>query len=266
MRKLAREMPIKEAVPRAIEECIRKNILREFLMKNRAEVQRMSKIKVIDDRNRKYMKITWLGHSCFKFEQNDYTLIVDPYFDGSVPGLANMKEKANKVLCSHGHKDHAGIEMVELNEEGICPFKVEIIDAYHDDVQGQKRGNNRIHIIETEGIRIAHLGDLGCDLTQEQIAVLTEVDIMLIPVGGFYTIDAEQAKEIVLQCKPKVTIPMHYRSDKYKFGYDVMATVEDFVEIMDHVEETNISEIDMQNSIESMEVKVQVLVPQNISI
>ncbi len=207
------------------------------------------------------MKITWLGHSCFKIEKDGYIVILDPYFDGSVPGLLHMREKANTVLCSHGHKDHAGTEMVEIAEKSVSPFSVKIFDTYHDDAKGTMRGTNKIHVIENDGIRIAHMGDLGCELTGEQKTAMQEVDVMLIPVGGFYTIDARQAKEIITQCNPKLVIPMHYRSEKYQFGYEVLAQVEDFIKIMTDVTESNVSQIDLG---QKFEAQVLVMRPQNI--
>ncbi len=228
------------------------------------------------------MKITWLGHACFKLEQDGYVLILDPYADGSVPGLMPMHEKADKVLCSHGHRDHSGIENVELSivkpdnaslsntesEETIDgPFNITVIDTYHDDAEGTKRGNNKIHIMEANGMKIAHMGDLGCDLTEAQAEVLREVDIMMIPVGGFYTIDAKQAKEFIFKCRPKLVIPMHYSSNKYKFGYNVLAPVEEFAGMMENVKETGISRIDTE-CLESIEQREQVfiLVPQNANL
>ena len=169
------------------------------------------------------MKITWLGHSCFKVETKGYTLILDPYEDGSVPGCAPVRETADEVLCSHEHYDHNYRGGVTLREHGASPVKVEVISTYHDNREGKLRGSNRIHILDDGEVRIAHMGDLGCELEPEQLRKLEGLDGALIPVGGYYTIDAVQAKKLTDQIKPRITIPMHYRGDG--FGFKELGTV-----------------------------------------
>lgn len=181
------------------------------------------------------MKITWIGHSCFKIESNGFTLIFDPYEDGYVPGLKPLRESADMVLCSHDHGDHNAKDLVEISEEQSSPFSIEKIETWHDQVQGAKRGPNTIHIIDDGNVRIAHLGDLGCELDEEQIQQLKGLDVCLIPVGGHYTIDGKQAAELVHMIQPRLVIPMHYRDDKAGFGFDVISTVEEFAECMDSV-------------------------------
>ena len=173
------------------------------------------------------MKITWLWHSCFKVETKGYTLILDPYEDGSVPGCAPVRETADEVLCSHEHYDHNYRGGVTLREHGASPVKVEVISAYHDNREGKLRGSNRIHILDDGEVRIAHMGDLGCELEPDQIRKLEGLDGALIPVGGYYTIDAVQAKKLTDQIKPRITIPMHYRGDG--FGFKELGTVEEYV-------------------------------------
>ena len=173
------------------------------------------------------MKITWLGHSCFKVETKGYTLILDPYEDGSVPGCAPVRETADEVLCSHEHYDHNYRGGVTLREHGASPVKVEVISAYHDNREGKLRGSNRSHILDDGEVRIAHMGDLGCELEPDQIRKLEGLDGALIPVGGYYTIDAVQAKKLTDQIKPRITIPMHYRGDG--FGFKELGTVEEYV-------------------------------------
>ena len=182
------------------------------------------------------MKITWIGHSCFKIESNGYTVIIDPYEDGYVPGLKPLREKANAVLCSHEHGDHNARDLVKIEAAGAdkdCPVSVEKIETWHDEVRGAKRGPNTIHIIADGNIRLAHMGDLGCDLTDEQIEVLKNIDVCLIPVGGHFTIDGKQAASIVRQIDPRVVIPMHYRDDIAGFGFDVISQVDVFADCMD---------------------------------
>lgn len=181
------------------------------------------------------MKITWIGHSCFKIESDGYEVITDPYEDGYVPGLKPLRECADMVLCSHEHGDHNARNLVEKREGRACPFTVEKIETWHDEVKGAKRGPNTIHILEAEGIRIAHLGDLGCDLEEEQLQKLQNLDVCMIPVGGYYTIDGRQAAELVRRIRPGKVIPMHYRDDRAGFGFDVISQVDAFTECMDSV-------------------------------
>lgn len=177
--------------------------------------------------------IKWNGHSCFSVTADDYTIVLDPYAPGSVPGLSDLSLSADRVLCSHTHRDHGCTEVVTVKEKSTCPFVIHTIDTFHDNAQGTLRGTNRIHILEAHGMRVAHLGDLGCDLTPEQAEQLKSVDALLIPVGGHYTIDADQAYAIVSSLDPRVVIPMHYRSDS--FGYPVIGRLEAFTAHCGHV-------------------------------
>ena len=132
------------------------------------------------------MKLTWLGHSCFKMESNGYTIILDPYEDGYVPGLAPVRETADAVFCSHEHSDHNGRETVTLKQDGVLsPFTITEIHTWHDDARGTKRGSNCIRIFDDGTYHVAHLGDLGCELESEQIEALKGLDAVMIPVGGF---------------------------------------------------------------------------------
>ena len=172
------------------------------------------------------MKLTWLGHSCFAVESGGYRVVLDPYYVESYPPLHTS---ANEVLCSHHHRDHDFVEAVELTPRGDSPFTVETVQAFHDDQGGALRGTNTIHVLAAEGLRVVHLGDLGHELSGEQLAPLRGCDALLIPVGGFYTIDAETAKRVADAIAPRVIVPMHYRHGSH--GYDVIATVEDFLRL-----------------------------------
>lgn len=179
------------------------------------------------------MKITWLGHSCFIVESQGYQIVLDPYRDGSVPGFAPVRVEADQVLCSHGHGDHSGTECVSLRQGAASPFTVETIDTWHDDKNGAKRGPNTIHILSDGQCRIAHLGDLGCGLTSGQKDKLRRLTALLIPVGGFFTINAAQAKALVDELAPTVAIPMHYRGRG--FGYPVIGKVDKFTKLCGNV-------------------------------
>lgn len=172
------------------------------------------------------MKVIWNGHSCFTLETAEGSVVFDPYQDGSVPGCSPLRLCADRVLCSHDHRDHGAKELVSLS--GRAPsYQVEEIHTFHDPEKGALRGPNTIHIITAEGLRVAHLGDLGCTLEPEQVEQLRGLDAVLIPVGGFYTIDAKQAQALTEQISARVVVPMHYRSPS--FGYDVIGPLEDFL-------------------------------------
>lgn len=179
------------------------------------------------------MNITWLGHSCFAVESQGYRIVLDPYQDGSVPGLAPVRIEADQVLCSHGHSDHCGTEGVSLRRGAPSPFTVETIDTWHDDKNGAKRGPNTIHILDDGQCRVAHLGDLGCDLTAAQKDTLRGLTALLIPVGGFFTINAAQARELAGELAPTVVIPMHYRGKG--FGFPVIGKVDRFTKLCSNV-------------------------------
>ena len=172
------------------------------------------------------MKLTWYGHSCFLVETAEGSVVFDPYSPGSVPGLALPPLTADAVICSHEHRDHGYAQGVSLSGRTFTA-KLTRIPSFHDEVGGAKRGANLITVLEAEGLRVAHLGDLGHPLSAEQLAALGRVDILLIPVGGFYTIDADTAWQQVEAIRPAITVPMHYRGAG--FGYDVIGPVEDFL-------------------------------------
>ena len=204
------------------------------------------------------MKITWLGHSCFTVESQGYRIVLDPYKDGSVPGLAPVREVADQVLCSHGHGDHCGTDCVSLRQGKPSPFTVETIDTWHDGKKGALRGPNTIHILSDGQCRVAHLGDLGCDLTPGQKNKLRNLTALLIPVGGHYTIDAAQAKRLADELSPVVTVPMHYR--QAGVGYIVIGTVKRFTKLCDDVVTYSGSELELTPQISR---QTAVLNPQN---
>lgn len=173
------------------------------------------------------MKIKWLGHSCFLITGgNGVRILTDP-FDETV-GYQLPAVEADIVTSSHDHFDYNHIRVVKgdfvhLNEPG--PYRerdIEIrgIGSYHDDQGGQKRGDNIIFTFRLEGISVCHLGDLGHLLEDEQIRAIGPVDILLIPVGGTYTIDYRQAVDLIGQLEPKLVIPMHYKTPAMGFDID----------------------------------------------
>jgi len=170
------------------------------------------------------MKLTWRGHACFAIESGGYSILVDPYHE--VEGLPDISGEANEVLCSHFHRDHSYVDGVKVLG-GQSPFAVEKMETFHDDQEGALRGTNVVHIFSAEGLRVAHLGDLGHVPGEEHLEKLTGLDALLIPVGGTYTLDAVQAAALAKRLKPRMVIPMHYR--KGSMGYAVLQTVEEFL-------------------------------------
>ena len=181
------------------------------------------------------MNIEYLGHSCFKITANNgYSVVIDPYKKGSIPGLRAAATEANAVLCSHEHFDHNAADEVKLADTSINnPFAITEIETYHDHHEGSKRGMNKVYILEEDGCRIAHLGDLGCIPTAEIIEQLAGVDILLIPVGGRYTIDKKEAVALISLLKPNTVIPMHYRGDGY--GLSDLDTIDGFEKLVTEV-------------------------------
>lgn len=172
------------------------------------------------------MDIKYLGHACFIL---DNKLVIDPYKDNSVPGLTPLRVSAMKVICSHGHADHSGVECVEIIP-GECGFEVQEVPSFHDDAGGTLRGPNTMFVITSEsGEKLVHLGDLGHFPNEEQLKAISGADYLLIPVGGFFTIDASVAVEICLAANPKCIIPMHYRTANS--GYQELATVDEFMKL-----------------------------------
>ena len=171
------------------------------------------------------MKINYLGHSCFAIEEDGYRIIFDPYKNGTVPGCGNLDEEADLVICSHGHDDHNAADLIHKREGSPCPFALTTIHSLHDDHGGKLRGTNDITIVRGR-LSAAHMGDIGCDLTDEQYAALQGADALLMPVGGFYTVEPPMAKKMADRIGAAVTVPMHYRG--INFGYPVIAELNDF--------------------------------------
>lgn len=175
------------------------------------------------------MKIKWLGHSSFLFTAADgTTLLTDPYQPNSSNGTlryTSYTEPVDIVTISHEHSDHGYTKdlvgrptLVKwtgiYNAKGI---NIKGVAVFHDTEKGRQRGNNIIFIITIDTLKLCHCGDLGHVLSTTDIASIGPIDILLIPVGGFYTIDAKDATEVVKQLNPKLVFPMHYLTDKCSF-------------------------------------------------
>lgn len=183
------------------------------------------------------MDIYWYGQSCFKIKGKTATVVIDPY-DPEFTGLKLPKDlEAQLVLVTHSHKDHNFIEAVkgdslvisgpgEYEKSGVS---VEGIKTFHDKDSGAERGVNTIYHLVIDGINIVHLGDLGHNLSEEQSSLIDQTDILMVPVGGTYTINAEGASEVVSTLEPGIVIPMHYKLPE---GKSELSGVEPFLKEM----------------------------------
>ena len=169
------------------------------------------------------IEITWLGHSCFRIKGKGATLLTDPYDESIGYSLGNPK--ANIVTSSHPHPGHSFTSGVGGEPRVVRgPGEYEIsgvfingIGTFHDAVKGRERGRNTVYLIEMEDMTLCHLGDLGHPLSTEQVAEIASVDVLLIPVGGFSTIDAATAAETVRLLQPRIVIPMHFQTEVLSF-------------------------------------------------
>ncbi len=165
------------------------------------------------------MKITWIAHACFKVDlENGLKLLFDPF--GDTIGYTREETEADIVLISHNHHDHNSLEHIRegyrvINKPGKYEFdgaKIEGIQTHHDNQNGKLRGENTMYRIEAEGLTLLHMGDIGHTLDAKLYERLGKIDILFIPVGGVFTIDAEEALEICKSMEPNIIIPMHYKT------------------------------------------------------
>ena len=174
------------------------------------------------------MKLTWYGHAGFKAEFSGGSVVFDPYAPGKVPGLELPQLEADMIISSHRHDDHYSPDSVHISGK---PHQLAVnrIETFHDGCGGKLRGMNTVSVVSADGIALAHLGDLGHELSGAQLEELGQIDVLLIPVGGYYTIDAEQAVNVIKAVKPKITVPMHYRAGKR--GLARVAEIDDFLKL-----------------------------------
>ena len=169
------------------------------------------------------MDITWLGHSCFRIKGKGATLLTDPYNESIGYSLGNPE--ANIVTSSHSHPGHGFTSGVGGEPKIVRgPGEYEIsgvfitgIATFHDAEKGQERGRNTVYLIEMEDMKLCHLGDLGHPLSTEQVAEIGSVELLMVPVGGFSTIDAVTAAETVRLLQPGIVIPMHFQTEAVRF-------------------------------------------------
>ena len=157
------------------------------------------------------MQIIWHGYSCFEIRSGGYTLVLDPYRSGTLAGFPALDVTADEVLCSHGHDGHGAADAVKLRSQHVpSPFEIEAVETGHDVLGGRLRGTNLVHIIRAEGLKLVHLGDLGCKLSPEQAECFADADALMIPIGGILTIEPYAAFELCRLLTPRLVLPMHY--------------------------------------------------------
>lgn len=164
------------------------------------------------------MDIIYLGHSSFKLRGRTASVITDPY-DSEMVGLKFSPAEAEIVTISHDHNDHNQADRVKNTKKVVSgPGEYEImgvsiigIPSFHDSKKGAERGQNTIYVYEIDGLRLAHLGDLGHTLSEETVEQIGDIDILMIPVGGKYTIGPKDAVTVVQAIDPYIVLPMHYK-------------------------------------------------------
>jgi len=200
------------------------------------------------------MKIKWYGHSSFLLTSQDgVKVITDPYESGAFGGALSygeIPEEADIVTVSHDHADHYTTRLKGkphiLNSEGKKTIKgIEFIgiSTYHDTSKGKERGKNLLFLFTLDGIRVCHCGDLGHRFNKDELNKVGKVDLLLIPVGGFYTLEPADAVKVCQDINPKVIIPMHYKTDKCNFP---IVDVEEFLKSWKDIKRITSSELELE--------------------
>jgi L-ascorbate metabolism protein UlaG (beta-lactamase superfamily) len=204
----------------------------------------------------KAFTLRWFGQSFFQLETPAGKKIVfDPH---AIPEFGRPVVSADVILVSHRHSDHTQVEVIEGHkaarvfhglkepvkgrpadwnriDEKVGTIRVRTLGTYHDAENGMQRGKNAAWVVEADGLTVCHLGDLGHDLTADQVKAIGKVDVLMVPVGGVYTINGETAKKVVAAIKPRLyVVPMHYGVP----GYDDLLPADEFLDGQPHVKRT----------------------------
>ncbi len=214
------------------------------------------------------MKVKYLAHAAFKLTSSSgLSIVTDPYTAGDKIKFGDIRETADIVTISHEHYDHNNAAAVKGNpkvvksstgQAEIKGIKIQGIATFHDEASGSQRGKNVVYIMEIDGIRVCHLGDLGHGLTPGQVAELGKIDVLLLPVGGFYTIDAAGATRVCDAIAPRVVIPMHFKTPKIDLP---IAPVDDFLKGKKNVTRIEGSETELDKSTLPKPTQIVVLKP-----
>lgn len=198
------------------------------------------------------MKIKWLGHASFLITSDSgVRVITDPYSQGGGIEYGQIQETADIVTVSHKHPDHDNAAAVKgkpiivdtLGARNVKGIEFLGVACHHDTTKGAQRGSNTIFCCSIDGVRVCHLGDLGHELDASKVREIGTVDVLLVPVGGFYTIDSRQATNICSALKPKIVIPMHFKTPKCEYP---IASVEDFLKGRKNVRRMAGSEVEIR--------------------
>ncbi len=198
------------------------------------------------------MKIKFIGHACFLIEIGGFKVMTDP-FDESVPYKFPEKEEVDFVTISHDHFDHNATHRLVVKKEvlrdpsdksfnGVRFFSKSF---FHDEEGGKKRGKNAIFLIEGEGLKLVHLGDLGHIPEEKDLEIFKNPDVLMIPVGGYFTIDSKKAEKIISILNPLVAIPMHYKTGKLDFP---IATLDEFLKNKENIHRLDSLEVTLDKS------------------
>jgi L-ascorbate metabolism protein UlaG (beta-lactamase superfamily) len=216
------------------------------------------------------MKIKWYGHSAFQITtEKGIRIIIDPYEPGAYNGALSygkITDEADIVLTSHNHPDHNYIKDIQgeyehISEAGdykIRNVKIKALPSFHDNSSGKERGQNLIFVIAADNLILVHAGDIGHELDSDLFKKIGKVDILLLPVGGFFTIDAAMAQKIMNDINPSITVPMHYKTEKCNFP---ITPIENFTKNQDNVRVLNKSEIEINKN--SLPKKPEIIVLQH---
>lgn len=203
------------------------------------------------------MKIKWYGHAAFKLTTDTgVRIIIDPYESGAFGGALSygkITEEADIVLTSHDHNDHNYTKDIKGNftqikkagSHDVKDIKIKAVHTHHDPSKGRERGDNLIFVVEADGLTLAHMGDLGHTLEKGTVGEIGKVDVLLLPVGGTYTIDAGEATMVIHDIKPAIIIPMHFKTEKCDFP---VAKVEEFTAGKAGVTAAKASEIEVNKA------------------
>jgi L-ascorbate metabolism protein UlaG (beta-lactamase superfamily) len=197
------------------------------------------------------LKTKWLGHSSFLVTSEDgITIITDPYEVGGGLSYGRIREAADIVTISHEHTDHNNAAAIRgtpqvvrgAGSKVVKGIEFKGIASYHDRSRGKERGPNTIFCFVVSDVKICHLGDLGHQLNDKQIADIGDVDVLLTPIGGYFTIDPQDAAQICDRLNPRVVIPMHYQNDRCAFP---IAGVDEFLKGRAGVRRMDTSEVEL---------------------
>ncbi|MCS7223767.1 MAG: MBL fold metallo-hydrolase [Armatimonadetes bacterium] len=210
----------------------------------------------------KAILLKWLGHACFLFTIGKQTILIDP-FPADRVGYTPFSVAPDVVLISHHHFDHRHLQAVKgkpkiIDQPGEYKVGAVTIRGYKTS-HGNGRGENTVFIIEAGGLVIAHCGDLGVLPSESDVKSVGPVDVLLVPVGGYFTIDAKDAWKLTEMVRPKVVIPMHYRHPKSKVT--VLAPVEDFLKGKKGVRKIQKSEVSLSKGTLPKDTEIWVLEP-----